>query len=37
VTLPKGSNSFGTMGSASSTVALVSYSGKIHLSKRTAK
>jgi DUF4097 and DUF4098 domain-containing protein YvlB len=39
VTLPKGSASFGTMGNAavSSTVVLRTYSGKIHLSKRTAK
>ncbi len=39
VTLPKGSASFGTTGNAavSSTVVLRTYSGKIHLSKRTAK
>lgn len=39
VTLPKGSHSFGTMGKASvsSTVVLRTYSGKILLSKRTAK
>lgn len=39
VTLPRGSASFGTMGRASmsSTVVLRTYSGKIHLSKRTAK
>jgi DUF4097 and DUF4098 domain-containing protein YvlB len=37
VLIPHGSAFSGTMGKASSTVMLRTYSGKIHLSKRTAK